>query len=82
MIIVRYRHESDENYFLNKMKKMKHYLEEVIDCVESKDGEYDDDDSYDEEDDGEFAESNRMKYRRGGRMSRRGGRMRGRYNFE
>lgn len=52
MIVVRYRHESDENHFLTKLKHMKRYVEDVIDCVENKDGEYEeyDDEDYEDED--------------------------------
>lgn len=63
MIVVRYRHESDENYFLDKMKKMAKYLDEVIECVEEKDGDYYEDDDDDEEE---------IYSKHGGSMSRRG----------
>ena len=78
MIVVRYRHETDENYFLQKMKKMKSYLEDVIDCVEHQDAEYEDDGSDDDyEEEPTYNERSRMSRR--GRMSRRSNK--GRYNY-
>ena len=84
MIIVRYRHESDENHFLTKLKHMKHYIEDVIECVENKDAEYEeheDEEDDDYEDETEYKKRGRSRYRRGGRMSRRD-KMSSRYDYD
>lgn len=82
MLVVRYRHESDENHFLTKLKHMKRYVEDVIDCVENKDGEYEeyDDEDYEDED-FETSRHSKNHYRGGSRMSRRSGRTGGRYDY-
>ena len=81
MIVVKYKHESDENYFLHKMKKMKRYLDEVIDCVESKEGDYYEDDDYDEGEDIEPVKRGTSTNRDTATRKTRTPMMRSRYNY-
>lgn len=75
MIVVRYRTEADERSMLSKLKKMKSHIEDFIECIENKDGEYEE---YEDED--EYYERNNMSRR--GSMNRRSNMTRrGRYDY-
>ena len=70
MMVVRFRSESEGKDTLKKLKKMKAFVKELIECFEDKmDDEYDDDEDYREDDeyydDMEHSHKHPSHYRRG-----------------
>ena len=66
MMVVRFRSESDAKDTLKKLKKMKMFVKDMIECFEDKIEEDDDEDyRYDDEEDYEHMNERRGSYRRG-----------------
>lgn len=65
-MVVRFRSESDAKDTLKKLKKMKMFVKDMIECFEDKIEEDDDEDyRYDDEEDYEHMNERRGSYRRG-----------------
>lgn len=79
MIVVRYRSSEDTEHTLRKLKKMKRFVGELIECMEDEHSREDDDEYDDDAEYREMEEMERGQYRgqyrgSGGRYSyRRGG---------
>jgi len=66
MMVIRFRSESEAKDTLKKLKKMKSFVKEMIECFEDKIEEDDDEDyRYDDEEDYEHMNEHRGSYRRG-----------------
>lgn len=66
MTMIEFKSKKHKDHLLNKTKKMKEYVDDILECLENSDYEYDDYD-YDErryKDEEEHEMRNRYNYRR------------------